>query len=136
MTTVSLEGRLGHVVGGTFSFNTRTLKEVLVAIEANTGKLRSYLSGNGKRYFAVFVNGKEIDPHASINTDVQNKKILIIPILMGAFIGTLTAFYCGQVRLRFYRGRCGSDDRGKNSYFYSGYNFKCGFIFWDKLVNC
>ena len=29
MTTVSLEGRLGHIVGSKFSFKTRTLKEVL-----------------------------------------------------------------------------------------------------------
>lgn len=101
MTTVSLEGRLGHVVGGTFSFNTRTLKEALVAIEANTGKLRSYLSGNGKRYFAIFINGKEIDTNTSINTNVQNKKVLIIPILMGAFIGTLTAFIVGKLGFAF-----------------------------------
>ena len=97
MTTVSLEGRLGQVVGDTFSFKTRTLKEVLTAIEANTGKLRSYLSGNGKRYFAIFVNGKEIDPDASLNTNVQSKKVLIIPVLMGAFIGTLTAFIVGKL---------------------------------------
>ena len=97
MTTVSLEGRLGQVVGDTFSFKTRTLKEVLAAIEANTGKLRSYLSGNGKRYFAIFINGKEIDPDASINTSVHNKKVLIIPVLMGAFIGTLTAFIVGKL---------------------------------------
>ena len=67
MTTVLLEGRLGQVVGSTFSFKTRTLKEVLAAVEANTGKLRSYLSGNGKRHFAIFINDKEIDPDASIN---------------------------------------------------------------------
>ena len=38
MTTVSLEGRLGEIVGRKFSFKTRTLREVLAAIEANTGK--------------------------------------------------------------------------------------------------
>lgn len=90
MTTVSLEGRLGKIVGKSFSFNTRTLKEVLDAIEANTGKLRSYLQLNGKRAFAIFVNGKEIDPAVSVNTNVKNKKVLIIPILHGAFVATLT----------------------------------------------
>ena len=72
MTTVSLEGRLGKIVGKSFSFNTRTLKEVLDAIEANTGKLRSYLQLNGKRAFAIFVNGKEIDPAVSVNTNVNH----------------------------------------------------------------
>jgi predicted phage tail protein len=100
MTTVSLEGRLGQVVGDTFSFKTRTLKEVFAAIEANTGKLRSYLSGNGKRYFAIFVNGKEIDPDASLNTNVQSKKVLIIPVLMGAFIASTTAAIVGAMALK------------------------------------
>ena len=91
MTTVSLEGRLGQIVGDSFKFKTRTLREVLAAIEANTGKLRSYLKGNGKRFFAVFVNGKEVDTDSQLNVNVDGKKVLIIPILMGGFIATATA---------------------------------------------
>lgn len=87
MTTVSLEGRLGQIVGNNFKFKTRTLREVLNAIEANTGKLRSYLQCNGKRAFAIFVNGKEIAPDQQLNTNVEDKKVLIIPILMGGAIG-------------------------------------------------
>ncbi len=91
MTTVSLEGRLGQIVGDSFKFKTRTLREVLAAIEANTGKLRSYLKGNGKRFFAVFVNGKEVDTDSQLNINVDGKKVLIIPILMGGFVATATA---------------------------------------------
>ena len=91
MTTVSLEGRLGQIVGDSFKFKTRTLREVLAAIEANTGKLRSYLKGNGKRFFAVFVNGKEVDTDSQLNVNVDGKKVLIIPILMGGFVATATA---------------------------------------------
>jgi predicted phage tail protein len=91
MTTVSLEGRLGQIVGDSFKFKTRTLREVLTAIEANTGKLRSYLKGNGKRFFAVFVNGKEVDTDSQLNVNVDGKKVLIIPILIGGFIATATA---------------------------------------------
>tara|TARA_R100000152_G_C6766309_1_gene191278 strand:+ start:34 stop:729 length:696 start_codon:yes stop_codon:yes gene_type:complete len=91
MTTVSLEGRLGQIVGDSFKFKTRTLREVLAAIEANTGKLRSYLKGNGKRFFAIFVNGKEVDTDSQLNVNVDGKKVLIIPILMGGFIATATA---------------------------------------------
>ena len=67
MTTVSLEGRLGEIVGRSFSFKTRTLKEVLAAIEANTGKLRNYFHQNSKRMFAIFVDGKEK------HTDLQQR---------------------------------------------------------------
>jgi len=91
MTTVSLEGRLGQIVGNNFKFKTRTLREVLNAIEANTGKLRSYLQCNGKRVFAIFVNGKEIAPDQQLNTNVEGKKVLIIPILMGGFVASATA---------------------------------------------
>jgi len=91
MTTVSLEGRLGQIVGSNFKFKTRTLREVLIAIEANTGKLRSYLRGNGKRFFAIFVDGKEIDLDSQLNTNVYGKNVSIIPILMGALVGTTAA---------------------------------------------
>lgn len=97
MTTVSLEGRLGEIVGRKFSFKTRTLREVLAAIEANTGKLRNYLQQNGKRVFAIFVDGKELEGDHSLNINVQNKKILIIPILMGAFVATVTKFIVKSV---------------------------------------
>ena len=91
MTTVSLAGRLGEIVGANFSFKTRTLREVLAAIESNTGRLRSYFGNNGKRRFAIFINGKEIDPSAGENVDVRNKKVLIIPMLMGAIVVTTKA---------------------------------------------
>ena len=97
MTSVSLEGRLGQIVGSHFSFKTRTLREVLDAIEANTGKFRNYLLGNGKRMFAIFVDGKELDPVASLNTNVKNKKITIIPLLFGAFVASLTAAIVGAM---------------------------------------
>ena len=97
MTTVSLAGRLGEIVGANFSFKTRNLREVLSAIEANTGKFRSYLAKNGKRRFAVFVNNKEIDPDVACNIDVRNKSVLIIPVLMGAFIASATAAIVGAM---------------------------------------
>ena len=97
MTTVLLEGRLGQIVGRDFSFKARTLREVLNAIEANTGKLRSYLHQNGKRAFAVFVNGKELEGDVSLNIKVENKKIVIIPLLMGAFVAIFTKFVVTKI---------------------------------------
>ncbi len=91
MTQVSLEGRLGQIVGKNFSFKTRTLKEVLSAIEANTGKLRSYFQRNTKRKFAIFIDGKEIDTDRGFNISVKDKKVLIIPVLFGGIAATLTS---------------------------------------------
>tara|TARA_Y100001951_G_C11282283_1_gene266228 strand:+ start:931 stop:1608 length:678 start_codon:yes stop_codon:yes gene_type:complete len=100
MTEVFLEGRLGRVVGKKFSFKTRTLKEVLAAIEANTGKLRTYFNLNGRRAFAVFVNGKELDPSAySLNVNVEGKNVLIIPMLFGAIAVSLTTAIVGAIGL-------------------------------------
>jgi predicted phage tail protein len=91
MTTVSLEGRLGQVIGKNFSFKTRNLREVFSAIEANTGKFRSYLQGNGRRRFAVFVNGKEVCDKNDFNVNVKGKEVLIIPLLMGGLVATTAA---------------------------------------------
>ena len=90
MTSITLAGRLGDIVGHSFKFNTRTLKEVFAAIEANTGKLNNYFAKNKKRLFAIFVDGKEIDPHMQLNAIVKNKNILIIPVLFGGFVVTST----------------------------------------------
>ena len=80
MTNVFLEGRLGDVVGQEFTFKARNVKEVLSAIEANTGKLRNYLFSNKKRLFAIFVEGKE----AGLFTSVKGKVVRILPILFGS----------------------------------------------------
>lgn len=88
MTTVTLEGRLGHLVGKSFKFHVRTLREALAAIEANTGKLRSYLMLNSKRSFAIFINGKHIESDAELSVNIKNKNVLIIPVLFGGVVVT------------------------------------------------
>tara|TARA_R100000008_G_scaffold21746_1_gene11496 strand:+ start:1330 stop:2004 length:675 start_codon:yes stop_codon:yes gene_type:complete len=100
MTKVFLEGRLGKIVGKSFSFSTRTLKETLAAVEANTGKLRSYFGCNGRRTFAIFINGKELTgKDFSLNINVKGKEILIIPMLFGAVAATLTTAIVGAMGL-------------------------------------
>ena len=90
MTQVFLEGRLGDLVGRTFTFKARNVREVLSAIEANTGKLRSYFLRNQKRYFAVFVGDKEVLSEASLLTSVKGKTVRILPILFGS-VATISA---------------------------------------------
>ena len=92
MTNVFLEGRLGDVVGHEFTFKARNVKEVLSAIEANTGKLRNYLFSNKKRLFAIFVEGKE----AGLFTSVKGKVVRILPILFGS-VATISAMIAAKL---------------------------------------
>ncbi len=91
MTEVFLEGRLGQVLGRRFSFKTKTLKETLNAIEANTNRLRSYFLNSKKRAFAIFVDDKEVAVDSHLICNVRNKKVRIIPILFGAVAATSAA---------------------------------------------
>jgi predicted phage tail protein len=88
MTEVFLEGRLGQVLGRRFSFKTKTLKETLNAIEANTNRLRSYFLNSKKRAFAIFVDDKEISVDQNLICNVKDKEVRIIPILFGAVAAT------------------------------------------------
>jgi len=92
MTNVFLEGRLGDVVGQEFTFKARNVKEVLSAIEANSGKLRNYLFSNKKRLFAIFVEGKE----AGLFTSVKGKVVRILPILFGS-VATISAMIAAKL---------------------------------------
>ena len=91
MTEVHIEGRLGKIVGSYHRLSCVTLKEVLAAIECNTGKLRRYLQLNKKRYFSIFVDGQQVDPSFLGETKVLGKKIVILPIIMGAIGFTIAA---------------------------------------------
>ena len=93
MTEVRIEGRLGKVIGSYHRLSCRTLKEVLAAIECNTGKLRRYLQLNKKRYFSIFVDGQQVEPSFLGETKVAGKKIVILPILMGAIGFTIAGSF-------------------------------------------
>jgi len=89
MTEIFIEGRLGKIVGNYHKLNCLTLGEVFDAIECNTGKLKKYISLNKRRMFSVFIDDKLADPDFFAEERVKNKKITILPILMGA-IGLAT----------------------------------------------
>lgn len=108
MTEVHIEGRLGDIVGSYHRLSCSTLREILAAIESNTGKLRKYLQFNKKRYFSIFVDGKIVDPSFFGQIKVAGKKIVILPMLIGAVgftiaakITALTATAAGVTTLTF-----------------------------------
>ena len=57
MTKVSIHGRFGEIVGKTHQFACGKLSEVFSALEANTGKVKSYIARNKKRKFSIFIDG-------------------------------------------------------------------------------
>jgi predicted phage tail protein len=84
MTEISIEGKLGRELGSHWKLKVRNFAELFNAIEANTNKLRKYLDGNRREYWAIFVNGERVDPSSFLHSNIKNKKIKIIPILAGA----------------------------------------------------
>lgn len=100
MTDITIEGKLGKIVGRKHSLACSTLGEVFAAIESNTGKLRKHFQRNKKRLFAIFVDGRHVDSDFLTEYSVKNKKIIILPILMGAVGFSIvalmgTAFFSG-----------------------------------------
>lgn len=84
MTDVTIEGKLGKIVGRKHSLVCSTLGEVFAAIESNTGKLRKHFQRNKKRLFAIFVDGRHVDSDFLTEYSVKGKEVVILPILMGA----------------------------------------------------
>jgi predicted phage tail protein len=83
MTEISIEGRLGQELGSFWRLKVRTFVELFNALEANTSKLRKYLDGHRKEYWAIFVNNERVELSSFLHSDIKNKKIKIIPILAG-----------------------------------------------------
>ena len=90
MTELSIEGKLGKLLGSSWKLNVSSFTELFNALEANTQKLRNYLRGHKKEYWAIFVDGERVDADGFLYDNIKNKKIKIIPILAGA-AGTIAA---------------------------------------------
>lgn len=84
MTTVTIHGRFGEIIGKHHQFACSKLSDVFRALEANTGKLRRYMSMNRKRRMAMFVDGKVVNENNIDHVDVKNKKVVFVPLLLGA----------------------------------------------------
>lgn len=83
MTQLSIEGKLGQIFGSTWELNVSNFVELFSALEANTQKLRNYLRGHKKEYWAIFVDGERVDADGFLFDNIKDKKIKIIPILAG-----------------------------------------------------
>ena len=90
MTELSIEGKLGQVLGSTWKLHVSNFVELFSALEANTQKLRNYLRSHKKEYWAIFVDGERVDSDGFLFDNIKDKKIKIIPILAGA-AGTIAA---------------------------------------------
>jgi len=91
MTELSIEGKLGKLLGSSWKLNVSNFVELFNALEANTQKLRNYLRGHQKEYWAIFVDGERVDADGFLYDNIKNKKIKIIPILAGGAAAIATA---------------------------------------------
>mgnify|MGYP003671896229 CR=1 FL=1 len=91
MTELSIEGKLGKLLGSSWKLNVSNFVELFNALEANTQKLRNYLRGHQKEYWAIFVDGERVDADGFLYNNIKNKKIKIIPILAGGAAAIATA---------------------------------------------
>ena len=90
MTNIIIEGSLGKLIGREWSLKVRNFKELFNAININTDdKLRNCMIS--KSSFAVFCDGKMVDPDEFLTQNVQNKDVLIIPVLVGGAVAIATA---------------------------------------------
>lgn len=90
MAEIELYGKIGKIIGRNFRLNCNKLTEVFHAIEQITGKLKKYIFLNKKRNFAIFVDGQYVNTEEFHFCEVKNKKVVIMPVLMGA-LGTTIA---------------------------------------------
>jgi len=91
MTELSIEGKLGKLLGSSWKLNVSNFVELFNALEANTQKLRNYLRGHQKEYWAIFVDGERVDADGFLYDNIKNKKVKIIPILAGGAAAIATA---------------------------------------------
>lgn len=91
---------MGEIMGSYHEFACNRLDELFLAIEANTGQLRSYVAKNKKRGIAVFVDGVVVTMEEMKNAfiNVKNKEVKIVPLLVGA------GFYTGFATLLAVKG--------------------------------
>jgi len=99
MTEISIEGKLGSELGSHWKLKVRNFVELFNALEANTNKLRKYLDGHRREYWAIFVNEERVDCSSFLHSNIKNKKIKIIPILAGA-AATVAAAVIGAMGIQ------------------------------------
>lgn len=83
MIKVSIAGKLGKVIGSNWNLEVSTFQDLFNAIEANTGKLRNYLSRSKKDKLAIFVDDDLVEADCFLNQPIKGKQVKIIPVLAG-----------------------------------------------------
>lgn len=83
MTDIFIGGKLGKKIGSTWKLKVSTFMELFNALECNTGTFRHYLNKNKKDKLAIFLDGDLVRADDFLYRDVKNKKIEIVPILVG-----------------------------------------------------
>jgi len=84
MTTLTIEGWLGSLLGRKWDLDVRNFVELFSALEHNTHKLKNFLLKNKNNCFAIFVDGEQVEKENFLFMDIRGKEVQILPVLAGS----------------------------------------------------
>ena len=84
MTTLTIEGWLGSLLGRKWDLDVRNFVELFSALEHNTHKLKNFLLKSKNNCFAIFVDGEQVEKENFLFMDIRGKEVQILPVLAGS----------------------------------------------------
>ena len=84
MTTLTIEGWLGSLLGKKWDLDVRNFVELFSALEHNTHKLKNFLLKNKNNCFAIFVDGEQVERENFLFMDIRGTEVQILPVLAGS----------------------------------------------------
>ena len=95
MTRIKIEGYLGKLIGNDWKLKVRNFRELFSALDTNSeGSFRMSMLKCHQR-FAIFCNGSVVDSSSFLDQNIQDKEVLIIPVLSGSGVVAAAALTAG-----------------------------------------
>lgn len=129
MKKIFLYGELGKFLGKEWELEVDSVQEALWAIEANTGKLTSFLSENSEKfgYYTFKVDDKKLSSREELESKFSksSKEIHIMPQVAGGdvvniLIQVVIAVAMGFIMKALFKPPKPKEERQTRSYLFSG----------------
>jgi len=129
MKKIFLYGELGKFLGKEWELEVDSVQEALWAIEANTGKLTSFLSENSEKfgYYTFRVDDKKLSSREELESKFpkSSKEIHIMPQVAGGdivniLIQVVIAVAMGFIMKALFKPPKPEEERQTRSYLFSG----------------
>ena len=129
MKKIFLYGELGKFLGKEWELEVDSVQEALWAIEANTGKLTSFLSENSEKfgYYTFRIDDKKLSSREELESKFpkSSKEIHIMPQVAGGdivniLIQVVIAVAMGFIMKALFKPPKPKEERQTRSYLFSG----------------